>query len=223
VTALLGPNGAGKTTLLRCLVGLAVPECGEVVVGDEPLGAGGQAWARVGYVPQHAALPPLVRVWDVVGYAGWLSGLDGTVLDARVQAALDSLQVADLAGRRVRTLSGGQRQRVALATGIVHDPSVLVLDEPTAGLDPGQRMRVRGIIKGLAADRPVLMSTHLTEDVEHVAGRVAILAGGKIRYQGPTDGLPLPVRPAGVSDDRLGSAFERAYDDLISGYDGQDG
>jgi ABC-2 type transport system ATP-binding protein len=122
------------------------------------------------------------------------------------------MQVLDLASRRIRTLSGGQRQRVALATGIVHDPRVLILDEPTVGLDPGQRLKLREVIQRFAAGRPVLLSTHLTEDVEHLADSVGVLVDGKIQYQGPTSQLTVP---AAAGDGRPGSPFERAYDDLI--------
>lgn len=212
VTALLGPNGAGKTTLIKCMVGLARPSHGQVIIDGRDVSDGKAAQELLGYVPQKPSLPGLAKVRDLVAYAAWLSGVEAARADAAVEAALGKMQVLDLASRRVRTLSGGQRQRVALATGIVHDPRVLVLDEPTVGLDPGQRLKARGVIQHFAAERPVLLSTHLTEDVEHLADSVGVLVNGKIQYQGPTSQLTIPEASG---DGRPGSPFERAYDDLI--------
>jgi ABC-2 type transport system ATP-binding protein len=114
------------------------------------------------------------------------------------------MQVLDLASRRIRTLSGGQRQRVALATGIVHDPRVLVLDEPTVGLDPGQRLKLREVIQRFAAGRPVLLSTHLTEDVEHLADSVAVLVDGRCRRPGRRKD---PVSGSDFAADRPGGGW----------------
>ncbi|MFI5490879.1 MULTISPECIES: ATP-binding cassette domain-containing protein [Micromonospora] len=217
VTALLGPNGAGKTTLIKCIVGLARPDQGRVVIDGRNVSDGKAAQALIGYVPQNPSLPGLAKVRDLVAYAAWLSGVDAARTDKAVDVALDKMQALDLGSRRIRTLSGGQRQRVALATGIVHDPRIVILDEPTVGLDPGQRLKVREVIRHLGTERPVLLSTHLTEDVEHLADTVAVLADGKIRYQGPLAGLA--TTQTGV-DGRPGSPFECAYDDLIMSFGG---
>ncbi|MFI7520111.1 ABC transporter ATP-binding protein [Micromonospora globbae] len=217
VTALLGPNGAGKTTLIKCMVGLARPNQGQVVIDGRDISDGKAAQELIGYVPQNPSLPGLAKVRDLIAYAAWLSGVDAARADEAVEAALGKMQAVDLGSRRIRTLSGGQRQRVALATGIVHDPRILILDEPTVGLDPGQRLKVREVIRQLGADRPVLLSTHLTEDVEHLADSVAVLVDGKIQYQGSLAGLAM-TRAAG--DGRPGSPFECAYDDLIMSFGG---
>ncbi|WP_433388674.1 ABC transporter ATP-binding protein [Micromonospora sp. KLBMP9576] len=217
MTALLGPNGAGKTTLIKCVVGLARPDEGRVVIDGRDVSDGKAAQALIGYVPQNPSLPGLAKVRDLVAYAAWLSGVDAARTDEAVRVALNKMQAWDLGSRRIRTLSGGQRQRVALATGIVHDPRIVILDEPTVGLDPGQRLKVREVIRQLGAERPVLLSTHLTEDVEHLADTVAVLAEGKIRYQGPLTGLAT-TRPR--VDSRPGSPFECAYDDLIMSFGG---
>ena len=212
MTALLGPNGAGKTTLIKYMVGLAKPSRGQVIIDGRDVSDGKPAQELLGYVPQNPSLPGLAKVRDLVAYAAWLSGVEAARADAAVEAALGKMQVLDLASRRIRTLSGGQRQRVALATGIVHDPRILILDEPTVGLDPGQRLKAREVIQQFATERPVLLSTHMTEDVEHLADSVAVLVDGKIQYQGPTSKLTIPEASG---DDRPGSRFERAYDDLI--------
>jgi len=224
VTALLGPNGAGKTTLLKCLVGLLEPRSGTVEVDSLPMGQPGNrraAQRRIGYVPQNPQLPGLVRVEDIVGYAGWLSGVAGADLGARVDAVMAELELDGLRRRRVRTLSGGQRQRAALATGLVHDPSVLVLDEPTVGLDPGQRLKVRAALKRIGENRAVLLSTHLTEDVQHVADTVIVLVDGRVRFAGRRAELVTSWRSMpGLAGP--GSDFERGYEALVASYGATD-
>lgn len=215
VNALLGPNGSGKTTLIRCMVGLARPELGQVIVDGRDISDGEPTQRLIGYVPQNPLLPWSAKVCDLVAYAAWLSGVEATQAGAAVEVAMEKMQVLDLASRRIRSLSGGQRQRVALATGIVHDPRILILDEPTVSLDPGQRLRVREVIQQFASERPVVLSTHLTEDVEHLADSVGVLVNGEIRFQGPTSQLTVPDA---CGDGRPGSPFERGYDDLIKSF-----
>ncbi|AYY13760.1 ATP-binding cassette domain-containing protein [Actinobacteria bacterium YIM 96077] len=218
VAALLGPNGAGKTTLLKCIVGLLHPADGTVHIGSLSMterATRRQAQRLVGYVPQRAQLPALSRVEDAIGYAAWLSGVTGGEFATRMSAVLEELELQDLRRRRVRTLSGGQRQRVALATGIVHDPHVLLLDEPTAGLDPGQRLKVRHTIQQIGSTRAVLMSTHMAEDVQYVADTVGVLVEGTIRYDGPLDGLVSGAHSSPRSPGP-GSDFEKAYESLIA-------
>lgn len=214
---MLGPNGAGKTTLLRCMVGELTPQKGSVRISGHDV-ASPQARAALGYVPQAPQMPGLCKVTDLVAYAAWLSRVPKADLDDAVTLALSALGVDDLAGRRVRTLSGGQRQRVALAAGIVHRPRVLILDEPTVGLDPGQRLRLRQVIHEIGQHTPVILSTHLTEDVEHLATNVAVLVGGKIQYHGPLEGLRRDAVPAVEGQRQFGSNFERAYEGMMIHY-----
>jgi ABC-2 type transport system ATP-binding protein len=194
------------------MVGLARPSHGQVIINGRDVSDGKAVQEALGYVPQNPSFPGLAKVRDLVAYAAWLSGMEAARTDAAVEAALGRMKALELASRRIRTLSGGQRQRVALATGIVHHPRILILDEPTVGLDPGQRLKVRQVIQQFATERPVLLSTHLTEDVEHLAESVGVLVDGRIQYQGPTSQLTIPEAPG---DGRPGSPFERAYDDLI--------
>lgn len=217
INALLGPNGAGKTTLLRCMVGELTPDSGSVCVSGADV-ASAEARAALGYVPQSPQMPGLCKVTDLVAYAAWLSRVPRAELDGAVSTALAALGVQDLAGRRVRTLSGGQRQRVALAAGIVHRPRVLILDEPTVGLDPGQRLRLRQLIHEVGQHTPVVLSTHLTEDVEHLATSVAVLVGGKIQYHGPLEGLRREAVPVVEGQRQFGSDFERAYEGMMIHY-----
>lgn len=228
INALLGPNGSGKTTLLRCIVGELTPEGGSIRIAGEAVGTDA-ARALLGYVPQRPTMPGLATVRDLVAYAAWLSRVPSRDLDRAVDGALRDLDVSDLARRRIRTLSGGQRQRVALATAVVHRPRILVLDEPTVGLDPGQRLKVRQLIHRLGQQIPVIMSTHLTEDVEHLASTVAILVGGKIQFSGELEELQAAVgevEPSLGQDGALlptfGSPFEQSYEALMSHFGPQE-
>jgi ABC-2 type transport system ATP-binding protein len=174
VTGLLGPNGAGKTTLLSVMVGLLRPKAGSVVVH------GGSA--RFGFVPQRFSMAGGMRLLDAISYTAWINGVADR--DAAARKALAAVDLTDLAGDRVRTLSGGQRQRAGIAAGLAHEPDVLVLDEPTVGLDAGQRWRVRDLIAEIGRTRPVIVSTHLLEDVSYMCARVGILAHGRLVFDG---------------------------------------
>lgn len=187
ITTIVGRNGAGKTTLLRTLVGLVRPDAGRVVVaqgGDERLFA-----RHVGYVAQGAQVPGHAVVRDVVGYAAWLKGVARRSTTGSVADALTVMEVAHLEQRRVRTLSGGERQRVSIAMALVHDPSVLILDEPSVGLDPVQRLTLRRTLDRLSAGRAIVVSTHLVEDMGGDADRVLAMSHGKVVFTGSTDEL----------------------------------
>ncbi|SDY89045.1 ABC-2 type transport system ATP-binding protein [Amycolatopsis xylanica] len=212
VTGLLGPNGAGKTTLLSVLIGLLRPKSGTVTIRDAEGGA--VVSPRFGFVPQRFSLAGEMRVADTVSYTAWINGVPRRECAAAAEQALRAVALADKADVRVRSLSGGQRQRLGLAAGIAHDPEVLVLDEPTAGLDPGQRLRVREVIDGIGRTRTVLLSTHLLEDVEHLCQRVGVLVNGRIVFTGTVEELAA-VMDEGSARAGLGSRFERGYDTLI--------
>lgn len=223
VTGLLGPNGAGKTTLLSLLVTLAKPRSGTVRVGGHDLAsAAGRAGARamLGFVPQRFGVAPEMRVRATVAYAGWVNGLPDRDCDEAAEAALRQAGLAEKAGARVRSLSGGQRQRLGIAAGLVHDPRVLVLDEPTAGLDPGQRLRVRELIAGLGAERTVVISSHLLEDISQLCDRVGVLARGRLVFDGSVTELTELINESSGQSEGLGSAFERAYDKLVADLEG---
>jgi len=202
---LLGPNGAGKTTLINLLVGLRSAQSGTVAL------SGG----AVGYVPQRAGAPGHMRVRDVIEYAAWLQGVPNGELGAACASVVALMGLDGFERRRFRTLSGGERQRVAIAAAVSHRPSLLVLDEPTAGLDPSHRLSVRRAIRGLEHLDCVLVSTHLLEDVEHLCDRVGVLADGQIRFTGSVD--ELLARAPDTAETDYGSAFEAAYEQLVNG------
>jgi ABC-2 type transport system ATP-binding protein len=188
ITGLLGPNGAGKTTLIRILATLLAPTAGEVRVnGWRAANAQDRVEIRrrLGYLPQDLGLYPRFSVFEFVDYLAILKELnDPADRHRRVRAALEAVELEDLAGRKIRTLSGGMRRRVGIAQAIVADPELLLLDEPTTGLDPEQRMRFRQLIAGLGTHRTVVLSTHLVEDVAAVCTQVVVLWQGRVRFRG---------------------------------------
>ncbi|WP_239129357.1 ATP-binding cassette domain-containing protein [Sinosporangium siamense] len=218
VTGLMGPNGAGKTTLLSLLVTLAAPQHGRVLIGEHDVSRpAGRREARrlLGFVPQRFSLAGELTVADTVSYAAWVNGVPRRACGGAAAGALALVDAAALAARKVRTLSGGERQRVGIAAALAHDPRILVLDEPTVGLDPGQRLRAREVIARLGASRTVLLSTHLVEDVAHLCERVGVLAAGRIAFQGTFAELEALAEDSDPGR-RYGSAFEHAYDRLIA-------
>jgi ABC-2 type transport system ATP-binding protein len=200
VTGLLGPNGAGKTTLLSVIVGLLRPKAGTIEV------RGGDA--RFGFVPQRFSMAGGMRLLDAIAYTAWINGVNDR--DGAARRALAAVDLADKAGERIRTLSGGQRQRAGIAAGLVHEPDVLVLDEPTVGLDAGQRWRVRDLIAEIGRTRPVIVSTHLLEDVSHTCDRVGVLADGRLVF----DGTVAELEASGEKQARR-SPIEAGYERLL--------
>ncbi|MGW3290367.1 ABC transporter ATP-binding protein [Streptomyces sp. NPDC001002] len=199
VTGLLGPNGAGKTTLLRVLATAVSADRGAfTVLGHDPSSAAGRQEVRrvLGYLPQTPGFHPDFTAFEFVDYVAILKELtDRTARHREVRRVLDEVDLADVRGKRIKKLSGGMRQRVALAASLVGDPGFLVLDEPTVGLDPEQRMRFRELIARAGEGRTVLLSTHQTEDVAMLCHRVLVMAAGTVRF----DGTPaeLTARAAG--------------------------
>jgi ABC-2 type transport system ATP-binding protein len=188
VTGLLGPNGAGKTTLLRILATALPPDSGRLsILGHDPSTGPGRLAVRrrLGYLPQNPGFHKHFTAFEFVDYVAILKELtDRRARHLEVRRVLDAVGLADRRGARIKSLSGGMRQRVALATALVGDPEFLVLDEPTVGLDPEQRMRFREIVAELGEQRTVLLSTHQTEDVAGICGRVVVLHGGAVRFAG---------------------------------------
>ncbi|MGW3134471.1 ABC transporter ATP-binding protein [Streptomyces sp. NPDC001139] len=207
VTGLIGPNGAGKTTLLRVLATAVPADTGAfTVLGHDPATASGRqdVRRRLGYLPQTPGFHPDFTPFEFVDYVAILKELtDRGARHREVRRVLEQVDLGDVRGRRIKKLSGGMRQRVALAAALVGDPGFLVLDEPTVGLDPEQRMRFRELIAQAGEGRTVLLSTHQTEDVAMLCHRVLVMAGGGIRF----DGTPaeLAERAAG----RVWSSAER--------------
>jgi ABC-2 type transport system ATP-binding protein len=193
VTGLLGPNGAGKTTLLRCMLGIVTPSAGEVVFTGESRTRN----RAIGYLPQKFGLLKELTVVEAMTYFAALKGIAGAEVGADVDRCLRTVNLAESTGSRVGALSGGMLRRVGIAAALLGGPSVLVFDEPTAGLDPEERVRFRRLIGTLAENCAVLISTHIVGDIEAIADRVVVLDGGKVLADGSLEEI------AGNARDRV--------------------
>lgn len=193
LTGLLGPNGAGKTTLMRILVGIIRPSSGEVTIGghDVASSAGRRAVRRtLGYLPQHLDLYPDLNGREILDYFALLKGIDDrSARRVQVNTLLERVGLAESARQRVGGYSGGMKRRIGIAQALLGDPRVVIVDEPTAGLDPEERMRFRSLLAGLGEQRTVVLSTHILDDVAQTCPSVAVLAAGGLVYRGSTPDL----------------------------------
>lgn len=202
-TVLLGPNGAGKSTLLSLGAGAMSPARGEVGIGlgDKRSSAGvGELRRACGLMPQDIAAVGGLRVREQVAYAGWCKGLSRAGAWRVAGETLSVTGLEDLADRRVGTLSGGERRRVGLAAAISHQPPVLLLDEPTAALDPVQRSRFRSILTSVACET-IVVSTHQVDDLHELYDRVVVLFEGRVVFDGTLNEFH-ELAPRGVGDGR---------------------
>ncbi|MBI3172308.1 MAG: ABC transporter ATP-binding protein [Chloroflexi bacterium] len=185
---LLGPNGAGKTTFMRILAGIINPSSGSVRVDGHDLTteAGKHAVkSMLGYLPQELGMYTELSAEQFVDYMAILKGLDDTSRrNKRVAEVLEMVGLHDVAKRKIKGFSGGMKRRVGIAQALVNDPKILIVDEPTAGLDPEERIRFRNLLVNLAADRVVLLSTHIVEDIGQTCRDLAVLAKGRILFRG---------------------------------------
>jgi ABC-2 type transport system ATP-binding protein len=188
VVGFLGPNGAGKTTTIRMLTGFLMPSAGTVEVDNIALDRDSRSQRRrLGYLPESAPLYGEMRVEEFLHYRARLFALRRHERRGRINLALERCRLNEVRRRPIHHLSKGFRQRVGLAAAILHDPPVLILDEPTAGLDPAQIIEVRRLIRNLAAERTILLSTHILPEVEATCDQVLLMARGRIRAQGTLD------------------------------------
>ena len=187
VTGLLGANGAGKTTLMRLLCGILKPTAGSVAFDGADVSTEVYR-AALGYLPQDFGYYPDFTALDFLLYMSALKGLDRRQARRRSLQLLDTVGLADVYRKKVKTYSGGMRQRLGIAQALLNDPKLLVLDEPTAGLDPRERVRFRELIAQLGRDSVVLLSTHIVSDVEQIAGRLLIMRDGQLIHDGAWDG-----------------------------------
>ncbi|MFC7924786.1 ABC transporter ATP-binding protein [Streptomyces cinereoruber] len=207
VTGLLGPNGAGKTTLLRVLATARLPESGDVsLFGMDPRHAGQrrEVRRRLGFLPQSSGYHSAFTAFEFVDYVAVLKEMSNRrQRHDEARRVLEAVGLADQRNKKMKALSGGMRQRVGLAAALVGDPDLLILDEPTVGLDPEQRLRFRELVADLGVGRTVLLSTHQTEDVAALCQRVLVMGHGRISFDGPPEGLAqIAAGKVWVSTDR---------------------
>lgn len=188
VYGLLGPNGAGKTTLMRILATLIAPTSGWALVqGYDVTKVPKQVRSLIGYMPQEYTLYPQLTAWEFLTYMAGLSGLVNP--RQRVSRVLEEVGMVSYARQRLKTFSGGMKQRMVIAQALLHEPPVLLVDEPTAGLDPAERVRFRNLLSDLAMDRTVLLSTHIVEDVVASCREVTVLFEGQVVFAGGANAL----------------------------------
>ena len=187
IYGLLGPNGAGKTTLINILIGILSVNSGTIYLdGENTVHMGSRYFDQVGYMPQYPQFYPNFTVTEFLSYMCQLKGVKN--LKERINEVLLFVNLQNNCNQRIGALSGGMRQRLGIAQAILNDPKVLVLDEPTAGLDPGERIRFRNLISRLAQGRIILLATHIVSDVECIAKEILLLKKGTIVAQGtPTE------------------------------------
>ncbi len=198
IVGFLGPNGAGKSTTMKMLTGFLPPTTGRVsILGFDVFDQSLEARRHLGYLPENTPLYPEMKVGEYLRYRAALKGVPGSKLTERVGDVLELCQVKDREKQLIGSLSKGYRQRVGLADALVHDPALLILDEPTIGLDPNQIRTVRELIKNLAEKRTVLISTHILPEVEMMCSRVIVIHRGEIRATDTAENLRKNHRAVG--------------------------
>lgn len=214
VVGFLGPNGAGKSTTMKMISGFLEPDegsasiCGHDIRTD-PL----QAKRHMGYLPEGAPSYPDMLVADFLAFVGRMRGLRGAILDDRLAEMAERINLAEVWDRRIENLSKGYKRRVGIAQALIHDPDILILDEPTDGLDPNQKHEMRSLIRRISADKAIVVSTHILEEVEAVCTRAMIIASGKVLAdETPHD---LMARMSGDKAIRLTVASKDA-DDVVA-------
>ncbi len=215
VLGLLGPNGAGKTSLLRVMATVVPPTSGRLrLLGRDPgqYGPRREIRRRLGYLPQNLGYYPGFTVAEFVEYFALLKEMPAARVPAAVAAAVERVELGGKAKARLRTLSGGMLRRAGIAQAIVNEPELLLLDEPTAGLDPEQRVAFRGLMRDLGQRATVVVSTHLVEDVGAACARVALMDRGEIVFHGTPADLTARGEGHGIGD----APLERGYSAVIS-------
>jgi ABC-2 type transport system ATP-binding protein len=214
VLGLLGPNGAGKSTLMRIVATIARPTSGRVRWQGEDLAVRPDALrATLGYLPQDFGIYPNLTAIEFLDYLAAAKGLDRKGTRARIDQLLELVNLVDARRRPIGGFSGGMRQRLGIAQALLNDPRLLIVDEPTAGLDPEERVRFRNLLSELAHDRVVILSTHIVSDVEATATTIALLAQGRLLFVGDAETLLSRARGAVwecvVSSDELAALKTR--------------
>lgn len=190
VYGLLGVNGAGKTTLMRMICTLLQPSSGKILCNGKDISKMGADYRKLlGYLPQDFGFYPEFTVKDYLLYIAALKGIRPAVAKKRVKDLISKVGLSKAANKKMKKLSGGMKRRAGIAQAMLNDPKILILDEPTAGLDPNERIRFRNLISELSEDRLVLLSTHIVSDVEYIANEIWLMKDGRLLHQGTADEL----------------------------------
>lgn len=189
MTGLLGRNGAGKTTFMQILSTLQKPTSGIVMFGDVPLKNTRQIRSMIGYLPQEFSQYPNLSVMEIMRYFAALSELPAGIQGRRIQELLQRVNLWEDRGKKIRKLSGGMKKRLGVAQALLHDPRIVIADEPTTGLDPQERLRFYSLLSEFSVDRTVIVSSHIVSDIETICENVAVLEAGKLLFHGKTEDL----------------------------------
>ena len=214
VYGLLGVNGAGKTTLMRMLTTLIKPTSGGITWdGEDVFAMDGKYRALLGYLPQDFGYYPDFSVYDYLMYIAALKGLRPAVARQRVKELLKQVGLVKARNKKMKTLSGGMKRRAGIAQAMLNDPKILILDEPTAGLDPSERIRFRNLISELSEDRIVLLSTHIVSDIEYIANEILLMKDGQLVISGTSediiDSMPESVWICRVAKSSIDACLKR--------------
>ena len=195
IYGLLGANGAGKTTLMRMICGILNPTSGNVTLdGRDTIKMGENYRDLLGYLPQDFGYYPVFTAMEYLLYIAALKGLTKSTAKVRANELLETVSLQTVANKKIRAFSGGMRQRLGIAQALLNDPKILVLDEPTAGLDPKERVRFRNLISETSKDKIVILSTHIVSDVEYIADTILVMKDGRLVHQGRPDEITASIK-----------------------------
>lgn len=205
VYGLLGANGAGKTTLMRMICGVLNPSEGEILLDGHDIREYGDNYrSLLGYLPQDFGYYPDFTAKEFIHYIAALKGLSDKKAKHLTKELLEIVSLSDVADKKIRTFSGGMKQRLGIAQAVINNPKILVLDEPTAGLDPKERVRFRNLIADFSKDKIVILSTHIVSDVEYIADTILMMKSGKLLLRGTVER---------VTDSMLGKVWKYVADE----------
>ena len=200
VYGLLGANGAGKTTLMRLLCNIQTPTFGKITLDGKDISVLGERYRNLlGYLPQHFRYYPEFTAWDFLMYVAALKGLSEKQAKNKTRELLEVVDLSKEGHRKIKTFSGGMKQRLGIAQAMLNNPRILILDEPTAGLDPKERVRFRNLISAFSKDRIVILSTHIVSDVEFIAEEIIMMKAGRVLHFG---------RPQEITEEIEGYVWE---------------
>lgn len=218
IYGLLGPNGAGKSTMMNVIADVLDASAGEVLYDGQPIKKlGAQYRKKIAYLPQRVGYYADFTAEKTLAYFAGLRGVEKEEVDERIKYSLEAVNLTDAARSRVGTFSGGMKQRLGIAITLVSDPEILILDEPTVGLDPKERIKFRNILVGLASEKTIILSTHIVSDVENIADQIILIKEGRIIGSGSKGEINGMLGDKRSEDTTLEDVYMNFYDERQEG------